>query len=457
MHPTREKHNLFQANGLRVAGFPLRVIRFAAIKVVPPRETPTGCLRHSGRLAPVRGVDDDTIDMPLAAPDNDFALLERFMTSADEEAFAEIVKRYAGVVYATSFRVLHDRGRAEDVSQEVFFRLLRRPQAVTQSLGGWLHQCATRLALDELRSETARKRREANRRIEIDNDADAGQATTWQEISPVVDEALATLSDESRELLVSHFLQGKSQNTIAVETRMSPATISRRMRDAVIALRSELRRRGVVVAPALLVGLCRMNAPAQASQVSATLLTELGKMAIVGKPAAAATSFAWYSASAWCDAAARTCGWPAELVKQAVAIAASTAVALAVALLLLRAVSHNAQQRVQSAAATAETARVEQFQKAYAASIQKQVAEKKSRPIPRPDEDVRVAPAGERQPDQIVLLTWPKQEGGSVKITYGDGRSAQLPQSLARKLVETQAGKTIEQLAEESRKSSAEP
>src|SRR5687768_11920096 len=146
---------------------------------------------------------------PAAAPENDFALLERFSTSGDEEAFAEIVKRYAGVVYATSFRVVQDRGRAEDVSQEVFFKLLRRPQAVSQSLGGWLHQCATRLALDDLRSENARRKREANRRIETD-DAQT-QATTWQEVSPYVDEALATLPEEDRTLLVSHFLQGKSQ------------------------------------------------------------------------------------------------------------------------------------------------------------------------------------------------------------------------------------------------------
>src|SRR5688572_102696 len=180
-----------------------------------------------------------------APPENDFALLERFATSGDEEAFAEIVRRYAGVVYATSYRVVQDRGRAEDVAQEVFFKLLRRPQAVSQSLGGWLHQCATRLALDEVRSESARKRREANRRIETNEIGQA--ASTWQEISPHVDEALAQLPEESRELLVNHFLQGKSQNTIAVETRTSPATISRRMRDAVADLRAELRRRGIVV------------------------------------------------------------------------------------------------------------------------------------------------------------------------------------------------------------------
>src|SRR5688572_6210320 len=194
-----------------------------------------------------------------APPENDFALLERFATSGDEEAFAEIVRRYAGVVYATSYRVVQDRGRAEDVAQEVFFKLLRRPQAVSQSLGGWLHQCATRLALDEVRSESARRKREANRRIET-NEVEQ-QATTWQEISPHVDEALATLPEESRALLVSHFLNGTSQSSIAIQTRTSPATVSRRMRDAVTALRAELKRRGVVVAPALLVGLCRMNAP----------------------------------------------------------------------------------------------------------------------------------------------------------------------------------------------------
>ena len=34
---------------------------------------------------------------------------------------------------ADELRPLDDRGRAEDVSQEVFFRLLRRPQAVSAS------------------------------------------------------------------------------------------------------------------------------------------------------------------------------------------------------------------------------------------------------------------------------------------------------------------------------------
>ena len=382
------------------------------------------------------------------APENDFALLERFAASGDEEAFAEIVRRYAGVVYATSYRVVQDRGRAEDVAQEVFFKLLRRPHAVSQSLGGWLHQCATRLALDEVRSETARRKREANRRIET-NEVEQ-QASTWQEVSPHVDEALAVLPEESRELLVSHFLNGKSQSAIAIETRTSPATVSRRMRDAVTALRAELKRRGVVVAPALLVGLCRMNAPAQAQAVPATLMNELGKMAIVGKPAAA--PFAWHSPGAWCDAAAKTYGWPAEMVKRAVGAAATSAVALVAALLITRGyVATHPSNRP-----SVPEPGMQERRGAAAAAVYGTPAVPNARRMPpapvAAGTDVRVAPASERGPARVVLFRWPQSADAPIAVTYGDGRSLPVPQHLARKLIEDQAGKTIEQLAEESEK-----
>jgi RNA polymerase sigma factor (sigma-70 family) len=374
--------------------------------------------------------------MHLAPPDNDFALLDRFAAGGDEEAFAEIVRRYAGVVYATSFRVVHDRARAEDVSQEVFFRLLRRPQAVSQSLGGWLHQCATRLALDEVRSETARRKREANRRVETGETEE--QTSTWQEISPYVDEALATLPEESRELLISHFLQGKSQSAIAIETRTSPATISRRMRDAVTALRAELRQQGIMVAPALLIGLCRMNAPAQAAAIPSTLMSELGKMAIVGKPAAA--SFAWNSVSAWCDAAAKTWGWNAELVKQAVAAAASTAVAVTLTVLIVRtyASMHPAKDARESSSSSNE---------------ERHLARGSAEITGPPTNDVRVSPASERDPRRIVLFHRPAASDDPIIIVYGDSQTISLPQPLARKLIEAQAGKTLEQLADESNRS----
>ena len=94
---------------------------------------------------------------PIPQPEAD--LLRRF-ADGDEAAFTEIVDRYAGLVFCVCNRVLGDRGRAEDVAQETFFRLVKCPDRVSHSLGGWLHRAATRLAVDTLRSERARHRRE---------------------------------------------------------------------------------------------------------------------------------------------------------------------------------------------------------------------------------------------------------------------------------------------------------
>jgi hypothetical protein len=72
----------------------------------------------------------------------------------------------------------------------------------------------------------------------------------------------------------------------------------------------------------------------------------------------------------------------------------------------------------------------------------------------RQAEEVRVAPAGERGSRTVVLFTWPENTDGALGVTYGDGRSIPIPPPLARKVIESQAGKTLEQLTDESRKSS---
>ena len=56
--------------------------------------------------------------MSLVEPD--MSLLKRFSEAGDHAAFAEIIHRYAGVVFAACHRILHDSARAEDVSQETF-------------------------------------------------------------------------------------------------------------------------------------------------------------------------------------------------------------------------------------------------------------------------------------------------------------------------------------------------
>ena len=209
----------------------------------------------------------------MAMSDPDLVLLQRFSQQGDSEAFGEIVRRYAGAVFSTCHRILRDPGRAEDAVQETFYRLMTRPQRVTASLGGWLHRAATRLAVDARRSEIARRRREMGY-----EPMESGGLSTWDEVSPKLDEALAALPDDQRELLMRHFLRGEPQAELADEAGMSAATMSRRMKAAVEALRDQLDRRGVPVAPAVFVTLLSHYGTATAPPA---LKAALGKMVML--------------------------------------------------------------------------------------------------------------------------------------------------------------------------------
>jgi RNA polymerase sigma factor (sigma-70 family) len=186
--------------------------------------------------------------------------------------------------------------RADDVSQETFFRLSQRPDAVKQSLGGWLHTAATRLAIDAARSEASRAQREAKYEPKP-----ASESMKWSEVSPYVDQALAELPDDLRVLLVRHFLQNVSQCILASELRTSPATVSRKIKAGVELLRKQLGRKGICVATALLITMMRDHG-AQAAPVE--LMAQLGKITMLsgGKPAGVPNpmpfpcGFGWVSA-----------------------------------------------------------------------------------------------------------------------------------------------------------------
>jgi RNA polymerase sigma-70 factor (ECF subfamily) len=213
-----------------------------------------------------------------AGADDDFDLLRRYAGLGDPHAFAEIVQKYSGFVYSTCLRVIGDAARAEDLSQETFFRLMRRPHEVRRNLGGWLHRTATHVSLDALRSESSRRRREIVYSRECDH-----ESSTWAELSPAVDQALTEMPEETRWLLVQHFLLGKSQAELAEKSHLSASTISRRMQQALIDLRQQLRLKGIYALPAALATLlCHVTA----RQAPASLLRELGKMAMVSGSAA---------------------------------------------------------------------------------------------------------------------------------------------------------------------------
>ena len=70
----------------------------------------------------------------------DAQLLDR-VRRGDDQAMAALYDRYSKVVYSVALRVLRDPASAEDVLQDVFLGLWRRPETFVSArgtLGGWL-------------------------------------------------------------------------------------------------------------------------------------------------------------------------------------------------------------------------------------------------------------------------------------------------------------------------------
>jgi RNA polymerase sigma factor (sigma-70 family) len=206
--------------------------------------------------------------------ESESALLRQFVTAGDAGAFAEIVRRYTGLVYGTCLRVLTDTEQAADATQETFFQLMKKGGEIRGSLAGWLHRVAVRQAVDAIRTDSARRRRE-----EKYVDTQAGPERTWQDVAPYVDEALDRLDPDTRELLVRHYLEGRSMADLADQSGVSRPTISRQLDAGLQRLRAELQRRGVLVAAAALSTFLAENT---AQSAPAALLQQLGKMALMG-------------------------------------------------------------------------------------------------------------------------------------------------------------------------------
>jgi RNA polymerase sigma factor (sigma-70 family) len=183
---------------------------------------------------------------------SDRQLLDRFLTSRDEAAFAALLDRHGPMVLRLCRRLLHDTHLAEDVFQATFLVLARKPQTIRQrdSLACWLHSVASRLARQARVAETARLRRQGHAARERAPWAERDPA--WDELLRLLDEELERLPGRHRAPLVLCYLEGRSQDEAAVELGWSLITLRRRLKAGRELLRARLERRGATLGAALL-------------------------------------------------------------------------------------------------------------------------------------------------------------------------------------------------------------
>jgi len=203
--------------------------------------------------------------------------LQRYADVRDPQAFRVLVETYQSLVYGVCRRRLSCVQDAEDATQETFLKLAKAAGEIRTSLAAWLHACATHTAIDVARRESRRKKRETA--VSIDP-ASVTVDPDWEIVRQELDDAILQLPEDERQLLVEHYLMGRSQADLAEEFEVNQATVSRRLTRVVECLRGSLR------ADAAALGVTTLTAGLAAEGAAAAVPTALGgelmKIALVG-------------------------------------------------------------------------------------------------------------------------------------------------------------------------------
>jgi uncharacterized protein (TIGR03435 family) len=189
---------------------------------------------------------------------NDMELLRDYARRNSESAFAELVQRHLPLVYSAALRHVEIPAYAEEITQAVFVILSRKAASLRENtvLAGWLYETTRLTALRFLRGERRRQFREQEAYMQstVNSDSDASSQEIWNQLSPMLDEAMARLGEKDRNAVILRFFKEKSVHEVAATMLVSEAAAQRRVSRALEKLRKFFTKRGVVSTAAIIAG-----------------------------------------------------------------------------------------------------------------------------------------------------------------------------------------------------------
>ncbi|MBE3599214.1 MAG: sigma-70 family RNA polymerase sigma factor [Limnochordaceae bacterium] len=203
-------------------------------------------------------------DRALSSPDG--ALLGR-IAAGDQQAFAVLYDRYAPAVLGVARRLLREREQQEEVLQETFLTVWRKAATYDGRRGrlsSWLLAIAHHKAIDLLRRErhgrpvplqgeprqadgraTGDGARDPDRAGPGDQGSDpTAQAAQGLEARSQIEQALALLTLEQRQVVWLAYFAGLTHREIAARYGIPLGTVKSRLRSAVERLRDVLQAEG---------------------------------------------------------------------------------------------------------------------------------------------------------------------------------------------------------------------
>ena len=177
---------------------------------------------------------------------NELLLISR-ARGGDREAFGALVEQYRDNVYRLAYRMCGNAYDADEAAQEAFVAAWR---ALPNFRGDakfstWLYRLTTNAAIDVMRREKRHQTVGDGEMVDLADDADSPQETVERtEQQETVQKALATLSEEYREVLLLRYMEELDYAEIAEVLQLPSGTVKSRINRAKAALKTALLKSG---------------------------------------------------------------------------------------------------------------------------------------------------------------------------------------------------------------------
>ncbi len=141
----------------------------------------------------------------------------RLAAGGDRRAFERLYRSHVDRIFSVCVRMVGDRGRAEELTQDVFVRAWEKLETFRgdAAFGTWLHRLAVNVVLNERQSEKRRRQREDDGTEDMDEFAShTVRPLPVPGLSLDLERAIATLPPGARKVFVLHDVEGYTHEEI---------------------------------------------------------------------------------------------------------------------------------------------------------------------------------------------------------------------------------------------------
>jgi len=193
--------------------------------------------------------------MSRAGPEGlpeDRELIER-CKRGDIGAFDQLFRRYTRQVYNYAFRMIPNYDDANDIAQEAFVRAFNSIRSFRgdSNFSTWLFRIVYNVSLDEIKRRKGRYLLSLDEQLELEEDSLTRQVESEspspdelvekQERDRILQEAIETLPEYQKAMIVLYHMQGFSYEEIAEIVGLPIGTVKSRLNRARESLKEKLK------------------------------------------------------------------------------------------------------------------------------------------------------------------------------------------------------------------------